>query len=122
MTQRLETLDRGRRYRFPGASSIIGWALFSFREPTSSRPWRSCRIMTEHSRIYAPRVLGSKLIQHNGDDFKVFLRLSETKIVTVVLDTEYDVHYFRLDSARACSRSYSTRSGRSGKPRAAGRA
>jgi hypothetical protein len=63
----------------------------------------------EHSRIYAARVLRSKLIQHNDDDFMVFLRLRETKIVTVVLDTEYGVHYVRLDSTRAYSRSYSTR-------------
>jgi hypothetical protein len=30
-------------------------------------------------------------------------------VVTVVLDSEYDVHYFHLDAARAGSRSYSTR-------------
>ena len=54
-------------------------------------------------------MLRSKLIQHNGDDFKVFLRLRETKIVTVVLDTEYDVHYVHLNATRAYSRSYSTR-------------
>jgi hypothetical protein len=54
-------------------------------------------------------VLRSKLIQRNGDDFKVSLRLSETNIVTVVLDTQYDVHYVTLDSTRSYSRSYSTR-------------
>jgi hypothetical protein len=63
----------------------------------------------EHSRIYAPRVLRSKLIQHDGDDFKVFLRLRDKNIITVVLDTDYDVHYVRLDPARAYSNSYSTR-------------
>jgi hypothetical protein len=62
----------------------------------------------EQWRIYAPRVVRSKLLQHNGDNFKVFLRLSDKKIVTVVLDTEYDVHYFWLDKARAYSQSYST--------------
>jgi len=41
--------------------------------------------------------------------FKCFLRLRQTKLLTVVLDTQYDVHYARLDSTRAYSRSYSTR-------------
>jgi hypothetical protein len=63
----------------------------------------------DHARIYAPSVLQSRLIQHNGDDFKFSLRLRQTKLVTVVLDTEYAAHYSHLDRARACSRSYSTR-------------
>src|SRR5277367_2936141 len=63
----------------------------------------------EHSRIYGPRVLRSKLIKHDGNDFNVSLRLRDRNVVTVVLDTEYDVHYVRLDPARACSQSLSTR-------------
>jgi hypothetical protein len=40
---------------------------------------------------------------------KVFLRLRRTKFVTVVYDTEYDVHYHRLSPERATSTSLSTR-------------
>ena len=51
----------------------------------------------------------SKTLAHAGDDFKIYFRLTRKKIVTVVLDTEYDVHYQPLDAAREQSHSYSTR-------------
>jgi hypothetical protein len=109
VTQRLETLERGTSIPVPGGL-IHHWMGVVFIPGANLKQTLALlQGYDQHSRIYAPRVLRSKLIQHNGDDFKVFLRLRETKIVTVVLDTEYDVHYDRLDSTRACSRSYSTR-------------
>jgi hypothetical protein len=62
-----------------------------------------------HHSAYAPEVVASRLLRRKGDDFRIFLRLRKKKVVTVVLDTEYDVHYTHLDSARAYSRSYSRR-------------
>jgi hypothetical protein len=53
-----------------------------------------------HKNIYQPEVVDSKLISHVGDDFKIYLRLRKKKIITVVLDTEHEVHYSRLD--RSC--------------------
>ena len=61
------------------------------------------------AEYYRPEVLQSKLLERNGDDFRVFLRLKETEVITVILDTEYDIRYERLDAAHAYSRSYSTR-------------
>jgi hypothetical protein len=61
------------------------------------------------AEYYKPEVLQSKLLERNGDDFRVFLRLKETEVITVILDTEYDIRYARLDAAHAYSRSYSTR-------------
>lgn len=58
---------------------------------------------------YQPEVVKSKLKESSGDDFRVFLRLKQVKIVTVVLDTEYEVRYTHLDATHAYSRSYSTR-------------
>lgn len=108
-TQRLETLERGASIPVPGGL-IHHWVGVVFISGANlTQTLALLQGYDEHSRIYAPRVLRSKLIEHNDDDFKVFLRLRETKIVTVVLDTEYDVHYVRLDSTRAYSRSYSTR-------------
>ena len=62
-----------------------------------------------HSIYYSPEVTKSKMLEHSGDDFNVYFRLTRKKIITVVLDTEYEVHYQRLDATRAQSRSYSTR-------------
>lgn len=61
------------------------------------------------SRYYAPDVTQSQLISRTANDFKVFLRLKKHKIITVVLDTEYAVHYDRIDSAHQFSFSRSTR-------------
>jgi len=58
---------------------------------------------------YRPQVLVSKLLDRSGDVFDVFLRLKQVHVITVVLDTEYEVHYRYLDDAHAVSRSYSTR-------------
>lgn len=62
-----------------------------------------------HSEYYKPEVVISKTMQRAGSDFKVYLRLRQEKIITVVLDTEYSVHYQQLDATRAFSDSYSTR-------------
>jgi len=62
-----------------------------------------------HKNMYRPEVIDSKLIARRGDDFQIYLRVLKKKIITVVLDTDHDVHYFQVDSARWGCRSYTTR-------------
>jgi len=62
-----------------------------------------------HQDVYAPEVMRSRLVRRDGDDFHIFLRLRKHKVTTVVLDTEYDVHFVRLDAHRVYSLSHSTR-------------
>lgn len=61
------------------------------------------------TRYYSPDVMQSHLISHHDDDFHIFMRLHKKKIVTVILDTEYEVHYAALDPAHQYSLSRSTR-------------
>jgi len=64
----------------------------------------------DHSaRYYSPDVLESRLVSGKGNDLHVFMRLQKRKFITVVLDTEYDVHYDRIDAAHQYSISRSTR-------------
>jgi len=64
----------------------------------------------DHStRYYAPDVVQSRLAARHSDDFQVFMRLRKHKFVTVVLDTEYNVHYGLLDANHQYSFSRSTR-------------
>jgi hypothetical protein len=107
--EKLETLAGGASISVPGGLVHHWIGLVFIPGATLKQTLALLQDYDAHSRIYAPRVLRSKLIQRNGDDFKVSLRLSETNIVTVVLDTQYDVHYVTLDSTRSYSRSYSTR-------------
>jgi hypothetical protein len=64
----------------------------------------------DHESIYyAPDVEKSKIESHNGDQYRVFLRFRRHKIVTVVLDTEHDVTYYRDSATREHSRSSAVR-------------
>ncbi len=74
---------------------------------------------SNHRNVYQPEVIDSKIVSRSGDDFKVYLQLKKKKVLTVVLNTEHDVHYVRLDRERWQSRSYSTHIGEvenAGKP------
>jgi hypothetical protein len=62
-----------------------------------------------HKNIYKPEVVDSKLIRREDNDFQIHLRLLKKKIITVVLDTEHEVHYCPVDRARWLCRSYTTR-------------
>lgn len=62
-----------------------------------------------HEKIYKPEVLASRLISRHGNDFQVYLRLLKKKIITVVLDSDHEVHYFSLDRSRRMCSSYTTR-------------
>lgn len=60
------------------------------------------------SAFYPKQVVRSELASHSGDNFHIYLRLKQFHVITVVLDTEYDVHYERLDSAHVYAVSRST--------------
>jgi hypothetical protein len=62
-----------------------------------------------HHNIYQPEVMASKTLEHDGDHYRVYLRLLKKKLITVVLNTEHDVQDFPLDRTRLYSRSYSTK-------------
>ena len=62
-----------------------------------------------HKNLYKPEVMDSRLISHAGNDFTIFLRLLKKKIITVVLDTDHQVGYLRIDAKRWFCRSYTTR-------------
>src|SRR5262249_15059875 len=61
-----------------------------------------------HQDFYKPEVSRSKLLQREGDHFVAYMRFVKKKVITVVLDTEHDVHYTRVDAQRAYSRSHTT--------------
>jgi hypothetical protein len=108
VTGRLETRDSEGRVHTPGAL-IHHWVGTVFIPDASLQ-----QVLTllqdydHHSEYYSPDVAKSKTLERAGNDFKVYFRLMRKKIVTVVLDTDYEVHYERLDASRAQSRSYST--------------
>ncbi len=62
-----------------------------------------------HKNIYKPEVIDSRVIGRDHNDFQVYLRILKKKIITVVLDTDHEVHYRSVDRTRWVCRSYTTR-------------
>jgi hypothetical protein len=61
------------------------------------------------AKYYAPDVERSRIESRNGNEFRVFLRFRRHEVVTVVLDTEHTVTYYRDSTVQAHSRSSATR-------------
>jgi hypothetical protein len=53
-----------------------------------------------HKDIFKPDVLDSKLLSREGNNFHIYLRLLKKKVITVVLSTEHDVRYTRVDPTK----------------------
>lgn len=63
----------------------------------------------EHALYYAPDVEKARIESHTGDHYRVYMRFRRRKIVTVVLNTEQEVDYYRVSATRAHSRSSAVR-------------
>jgi hypothetical protein len=107
--EKLDTLDQGRSLSVPGGL-VHHWIGTVFIPKTSlARTLAFLEDYNQQYKFYAPEVQQSRLLGQDGNRFMVFLRLRKTKVVTVILDTEYDVRYVPLASDRAASYSYSRR-------------
>jgi len=62
-----------------------------------------------YKQFYAPDLIDSKVIDHNGDDWDIFLRISKKQFLTVVLNANYHVSYQQITPARLAIHSRSTR-------------
>ncbi len=63
----------------------------------------------KHAKVYAPEVMRSRTLEHNGENYKVFFRFLKKKVLTAVLNTDHEVHYQKLGPHRTASRSWTTR-------------
>ena len=75
-----------------------------------------------YKKIFGPEVVESKLLDHQGSLWHPFLRLKRKSVLTVVLDSEYQVEYKPLRDGRwaILSRSSSISEVADGKPLPAG--
>jgi hypothetical protein len=62
-----------------------------------------------YSQIYSPQVLSARVLALDGDHFQATMRVRQKHVLTVVMDTDYDVVFGRLDAAHRYSISRSTR-------------
>lgn len=107
--KKLQTLDGGAAIRCPGGI-IHHWVGLAF---VPKAKLDDVLFILEdyslHSVYFAPDVERSRIESRDGDHFRVVLRFRRHKVITVVLNTEHDVRYFRDAPDRAHSRSSAIR-------------
>lgn len=105
----METLEQGRKIDAPGGL-IHHWIGTVFIPGVTLQQTVSfLQDYDNRAKYYSPSVERSKLLEHNGDHFKMYMRLRDKKIITVVLDTDYDIDYSYPAADRAIARSTSPR-------------
>lgn len=62
-----------------------------------------------YPRVFAPQVMRAAVLRRQGDEAEVTLRVRQKHVITVVLDTTYDVRFGRLDAQHGFSTSRSTK-------------
>ncbi len=108
-TQKLETREAGEPIRCPGGM-IHHWVGVIFIPGAKLEDVLGVlQDYDRHSVYYAPDVERSKVESRDGNHFLVFLRFRRHKVITVVLNTEHDVQYYRDSPERAHSRSSAMR-------------
>ena len=107
--ERLTTLDRGQDIPVPDGLAHH-WVGTVFAPGANvAQALAILQDYDNHADIYRPAVVQSRLLSRNGDRFRMFLRFSMTKVITVVVNTEHDAQFSRDGPDRARSRIYSTR-------------
>lgn len=70
---------------------------------------RVLRDFNSYPQYFSPQVLQAKVLAQDGDHIQALLRVRQRHVITVVMDTAYDVGFGRLDEQRGYSISRSTR-------------
>lgn len=93
----------------PGAM-LHHWRATAFAPgATAADLERVLRDVPAYPRFYAPQVVQSRVLAQQGNRFRTSMRVRQKHVLTVVLDTDYDVEFARLDARHGYSLSRSTR-------------
>ena len=104
----VEQVTNGVGTELPGAL-VHDWRGAAFVAGAKAADF--ARLMEDFSvypKVYAPQVLTARVLSHDGDRFQVLMRVRQKHVLTVVMDTGYDVTFGRLDEAHGYSISRST--------------
>ncbi len=102
------TLEAGREISCPGCMIHHWEGLVFIRGARLDDVLRVLQDYDHHAEYYAPDVVRSRIDARDGDHFRVFLRFRRQKVITVVLNTEHEIAYYRDTAFRAHSRSSAT--------------
>ena len=92
----------------------VGWVFL--RGVPLARTMDFMRDYNHQADFYKPEVADARILEQHDDHYRVYMRLLKKLVLTVVLDTEHDVQYVRVDRTRWRSSSRSTRIAEVDKP------
>jgi hypothetical protein len=70
---------------------------------------RLMKNINAYPQYFSPQVLQAKLLSQQGDRQQAFMRVRQHHVITVVMDTTYDITFGRLDAQHGYSLSRSTK-------------
>lgn len=109
ISEKLETIDPTGHSATPGAL-IHHWVGTVFIPGVKlAQVLAVTQDYDRHSEYYKPDVMQSKKVAQMGDEFKVHYRLHKKRIISIVLDADYDVHRYTLSPTQAYSHSVAVR-------------
>jgi hypothetical protein len=76
---------------------------------TAADAERIMRDFAVYPRIYAPQVVSARVLAQNGNRCQATMRVKQKHVITVVMDTAYDIEFGQRDARRFWSNSRSTR-------------
>lgn len=107
----------------PSGGTALPGALLHHWRGTAFAPGATAadfeRLMKDFSAYpqnFSPQVLQAKVITQRGDCLQMMMRVRQRHVITVVMDTAYDVSFGRLDERHGYSISRSTRISEIGSP------
>jgi hypothetical protein len=109
LVQKLETKAPGVSSDVPDGMVHHWVGLIFIPGATLAKTLPIVKDYNRRAELYKPDVTASRTLAHNGDDFKMFLRLHQKKFTTVDFNTTYDVHWGTVDPTKVYSNSISTR-------------
>lgn len=107
--QRLRSKEDSTGIPIPGGLIHHWVGVLFIPEASLARTLAVLRDYDNHKNIYKPYVRNSRLLESNGNDFKVYLQLYQKSLVSVVVNVNLDVLYEQMNSNVVISKSYSTR-------------
>ena len=106
---RLETRENGASIKIPDGL-VHHWIGTVFIPGASlERVTSLMQDYEQYATVYRPNVRRSRTLARDGDRFRVYLQLFMKKVISVVLNSEYDVRYARVAPQRMHVRSFTTR-------------
>ena len=93
----------------PGAV-LYDWRGTAFQPGATTGDFEKVmRDFAAYPRMYAPEIVSAKVLSRDGDRYQATMRVKQKHVITVVMDTSYDIQFGEQGAGRGWSASRSTR-------------